>query len=53
MSGDVVAYIRDYPVERRALVANPMLTSGKLAKIQSSFWDGFVIKFKGNPSNRL
>lgn len=48
-----MTHLRDHSVERRALVAEAMLTGGKLAKVLSSFWDGFVIEFKDNPSSRL
>lgn len=48
-----MTHVRDYPVERRSLVAKAVLAGGKLTEILGSFWDSFVIKLKDNPSGRL
>ena len=48
-----MAHIRDYPVERRSLVAKAMLAGGKLAEVLSRLRNSFIIKFKGNSPSGL
>ena len=48
-----IAHIRDYPVERRSLVAKAMLAGGKLAEVLSSLWNSFIIKFEGDSPGGL
>jgi len=49
----IMTHIWNHPVEYRSLVAKPMLTGCKLAKVLGSLWDSFIIKFENNPSGRL
>ena len=53
MPRGVITHVRNYPVERRSLVAKAMLTGGKLSEVLSSFWDSFIIQFENNPPRRF
>ena len=53
MPRGVVTYVRNYPVERRSLVAKAMLTGGKLTKVLGSLGNSFVIQFEDYPPGRF